>query len=51
MVIAQLEHNNNILNSLLHPDRPPEQIIERKSSIEDVETRLEEMEQEVKKVT
>ena len=43
MVIAQLEHDNNILNALIHLDTPPEQVADRKSAMEDVATKLEEM--------
>ena len=51
MVIAQLEHDNNILNALIHLDTPPEQVADRKSTMEDMATHLEEIEQEAKKVT
>ena len=50
MIIAQLEHNNNILNALVHLETLPRKIPKRKSAIEDVVTHLEEMKQEVKKV-
>ena len=51
MMIGQLECDNNILNALVHPDTPSEQIAERKRTIDNLATQLEEMEQEAKKLT
>ena len=43
-IIVQLQKDNNILNYLFYPDTPPEQISERNTTIEEVETQLEELE-------
>ena len=37
-VIAQLQLTNNLLNSLIYPEMPPEQIIELKNNIEEIMT-------------
>ena len=50
-VIAQLHSDNANLQALVHPDTSLEQVSERKSTIQDVVTQLEEMGQEAKKVT
>ena len=46
-----MQRDNADLNALIHPDTPPEQVVEGKSAIEDVVTQLEDMDQEEKKVT
>ena len=51
VVIAQLQQDNVDLQGLVHLDTPPEQVVERKSIMEDPTTHLEEMEKEAKKVT
>ena len=50
-VIAQLQLDKNILNALIYPDTPPEKIAKCKSSIEEIATQFEEMEQEAKNIT
>ena len=37
-VISQLQLTNNLLNSLVYPDMPPEQIAKRKNTIEELAT-------------
>ena len=34
MIITQLEHDNTILNALVHQDTPPKKFVERKSTME-----------------
>ena len=46
-----MQLDNVYLNALIHPDTPPKQVAERKITMEDLATQLEEMEQEAKKVT
>ena len=50
-VIAQLQNDNANLQELINPYTPPEQVAERKSTMEDLATQLDEMEQEAKNVT
>ena len=50
-VISKLQSENSILEALVHPTMPPEKIAAQKSEIEDLATQINEMEQEVKKVT
>ena len=46
----RLESETNILEALIHPSMPPEQISLRKGEIEEMETRLDELEQDSEKV-
>ena len=39
-----------MLNSLVQPTTPPEQVAKRKASIEDISTQFESMEQEAKTI-
>ena len=50
-IIAQLQRDNSILETLVHPATPLEKIAEQKSAIAYLETQLDEMEQEAKKMT
>ena len=49
-VHSQLQLTNNLLNSLVYPDMPPEQISERKNTIEEFAAQFESMEQEENKI-
>ena len=47
-LITQLQHENMDLKDLVNPGTPLENSTERKSTIEDLEMQLEELEQEAK---
>ena len=48
--IAQLQLDHIILNSMVHPETPPEQVPERKSAIEEIAAQFDDMEKDAKKV-
>ena len=50
-VIMQLQQDNIILNSLVYPDTPPEQVEERKGAIKNIVVQFKEMEQDAKMIT
>ena len=50
-VIAQLQHEKIILNALVYPEKPPEQVVEWKGAIEEIVVQFEEMEQDAKNIT
>ena len=49
-MILYLQLTNNLLNSLVYPDMPPEQIVQRKNTIDEFAAQFEAMEQEAKMI-
>ena len=48
--IVKLQDTNLLLNALVHPETPPEQVAEHKNSIEEIVADFETMEQEAKTI-
>ena len=51
VVIEQQQSETSILDALIHPSTPPEHIAARKDEIEELDTQLDELEKDAKKVT